>query len=385
MPEAPESENPSAAPAGDALANARPRRRWLRTVLLVAGPLLVATGAAWVYITGGRYAETENAYVKADKVAVSAQVAGPITEVLVHENEPVKRGQVLFRIDDAEFQVAMSRAQARMRGMQALVDSLRAGYRQKLEELERDRVDAEYKEREFERQSTLAQDNLASRSRLDEARNDRDVARKQIAITEQALAQLRAQLGGNPAIAIESHPVYMEAKAAYDEAELNLQHTVVRAPFDGVVQRKPEPGQYVRPGEPVMAIVAEHDVWIEANYKETELTHVRSGQQVSIRVDTYPDHVWQGTVESLSQASGAEFSVLPPQNATGNWVKVVQRIPVRIAVPEDPDAPPLRAGMSTVVEIDTGYQRPLPGIVRTALNLLGGATLPAATAGTGTH
>ena len=213
---------------------------------------------------------------------------------------------------------------------------------------------------------------------VDAARHDRDTAAQQIAITREALEQLAAQLGGRPGTPLEEHPLYKESQAALDDALLNLEHTEVRAPFSGVAQKKPQQGQYVRTGEPVMAVVADRGMWIEANYKETDLTHVRPGQPVDIRVDTYPGRHWRGTVQSLSQTSGSEFSLLPPQNATGNWVKVVQRIPVRIAIQFQETAPPLRAGMSTVVEIDTGYHRPLPGIVRAALSPLGWFAGPSA-------
>jgi len=354
------------------------RRRLLRWVLLLLGPTLVLGAAGYVYIAGGRYAETENAYIKADKVSLSAQVPGPITEVLVDENEHVSRGQPLFRIDDAEYQVAMKRARARLQGVKSFIDSLRSSFRQKQEELELAKSDAAFADREYQRQSRLAQDNLASQSKLDEARHDLDTARRRIAINRQALDELRAQLGGDLTRTVETHPLYQEAQAAYDGAALNLEHTIVRAPFSGVAQETPEPGQYVRAGQTVIAVVADQDMWIEANYKETELTHVKPGQPVTIHVDTYPGQSWEGHVTSLSQASGAEFSVLPPQNATGNWVKVVQRIPVRIAIPSRADAPKLRSGMSTTVSIDTGYQRPLPRFVRTALNWLGGTTAVAA-------
>jgi len=351
----------------------RPRRRWLRWLLLTLGPAVVLGGAGYIYVFGGRYIETENAYIKADKVELSAQISGPITKVLVDENEHVSRGQPLFRIDDAQYLVAMKRAKARLQGVRAFVESLRSSYKQKQQQLALAHTNADYAEREYKRQSRLAKKNLASQSKLDEARHNLDTARRQIAITREALDELRAQLGGDIASSIEKHPLYEEAQAAYDDASLNLEHTVVRAPFSGVAQETPEPGQYVHPGQSVIAVVADQNrnMWIEANYKETELTRVHPGQDVTIHVDTYPGVTWHGTVKSMSQASGAEFSVLPPQNATGNWVKVVQRIPIRIAIPAKPGAPQLRAGMSTTVSIDTGYQRPLPGFVRIALNWLG--------------
>ena len=358
-----------------------PPQRWLRRLLLALGPVLLLGIAGYFYVTGGRYVETDNAYVKADKVSLSAEISGPIIEVLVEENEHVTPGQVLFRIDPAPYQLAMAKAQARLLGVRALLESVAATYKQKQEEIKRDITDQAFTEREFKRLSGLAQKNLASQASLDGARHDMDMATQQIAITRQALEQLAAQLGGNPGNPLEDHPLYKESQAAVDDAQLNLNHTEVRAPFAGIAQKKPEPGQYVRIGEPVMAVVADHGMWIEANFKETDLTHVRPGQDVSIEVDTYPGQSWRGTVESLSQASGSEFSLLPAQNATGNWVKVVQRIPVRIAIQPQAGASPLRAGMSTIVEIDTKYQRPLPGLVQLALSWFGEVTpAPAAAA-----
>ena len=198
-----------------------------------------------------------------------------------------------------------------------------------------------------------------------------EMARQQIAITRQALDQIVAQLGGDPDRSLEDHPIYKEVQGSVDDALLNIKWTAVTAPFTGVAQKKPEPGQYVRAGEPVMVIVSDTGMWIEANFKETELTFVRPGQSVRIRIDTYPDLEWQGTVTSLSQASGAEFSLLPPQNATGNWVKVVQRIPVRIAIESRVGEPALRAGMSTTVSIDTRHHRVLPEFLNTLLSWLG--------------
>ncbi|MEJ2761563.1 MAG: HlyD family secretion protein [Gammaproteobacteria bacterium] len=367
--------------AGEVNGNAvKPGRRLLRRLLLVLGPAVALGIGGYVYVTGGRYIETENAYVKADKVSVSAQISGPITEVLVQENEHVKRGQPLFRIDDSEYRIAMARAKARLQGIRSLVQGLKSSYRQKQQELALAKTNAAFADREYKRQLKLAHDNLNSQSKLDEARHNLDVARRRIAINREALEQLKAQLGGDPDTVIANHPLYQEAKAAYSTALLNLDHTTVRAPYAGVAQEKPEPGQYVVAGKPVMAVVADKGMWVRANYKETELTHVHPGQQVTIHIDTYPGRTWQGTVASLSQASGAEFSVLPPQNATGNWVKVVQRIPVRIAIHTEPGTPQIRAGMSTTVSIDTGYHRPLPGFVRTALNWLEGAPAPAAAA-----
>ncbi|MBF8270725.1 MAG: Hemolysin D [Gammaproteobacteria bacterium] len=349
----------------------KPGRRWLRSLLLILGPLLFITTGGYFYVTGGRHIETDNAYIKANKVSLSAQVSGAITVVLVAENEHVVQGQELFRIDAAPWQVALTRAQARLQGVRAFIESLKAGYYQKRAELKRDELDLDYNEREYNRQLELSRSKLSSPADLDKTKHEMEMARQQIAITRQALDQIAAQLGGDPDRSLEDHPIYKEVQGSVDDALLNIEWTTVTAPFTGVAQKKPEPGQYVRAGEPVMVIVANEAMWIEANFKETELTYVRPGQSVRIHVDTYPDQEWHGTVTSLSQASGAEFSLLPPQNATGNWVKVVQRIPVRIAIETWDGAPALRAGMSTTVSIDTSHHRVLPKFLNALLSWLG--------------
>jgi len=371
LPDAPSGEQ--TAPGRGSLPRLS-RRRWLRRFLLLLGPLVVAIVGGYAYFTGGRYVSTENAYVKADKVMVAAEVSGLIVDVAVRENQHVARGDVLFRIDDRPFRINLARAEAQLQSERAEIEEKKASYRQKAEERKLAYINKNYAEHEFKRQSILARKRVASEVRLDEASHNLDVARQAIRVIEQEMAQTRAWLVGDPDISVEHHPLYLKAKAARDDAILDLEHTLVRAPFAGVVSKKPEPGQYVTAGAAVMSIVADTGIWIDANYKETDLTHVRSGQPVTIHVDTYPDRQWQGTVESISQATGAEFSIIPPQNATGNWVKVVQRIPVRIAVKTKEHDPALRAGMSTSIEIDTGHRRSLPGLLRTARSWFGGAS-----------
>jgi len=321
----------------------------------------------YFYFMSGRFIETDNAYVKADVAVVAAQVAGPITNVAVHENQRVKQGDILFTVDDRSFQVALQRARAQLGAINDLVESFRAGYRQTTEQLALERTTAAYQQREYERLDELAKRKLTSDVVVDDARQKRDVANQQIQITERALEASRARLGGGPDRPITEQAAYQAAKSMFDTAALDVEHTVVRAPFDGIASKVPTLGQYVAPGGPIMIIVADQHMWIEANYKETELTHVAVGQPVDIELDTYPGRTWRGNVESISQATGAEFSVIPAQNATGNWVKVAQRIPVRIAVDTESNDPALRVGMSAIVTIDTGYERPAPALVRALL------------------
>jgi membrane fusion protein, multidrug efflux system len=315
---------------------------------------------------------------------IAAEVSGLISEVDVRENQHVAGGDVLFRIDDRTYRIALAEAQAQLDSIRDEIDSLKASYSQKQAELALARTNLDFAQKEFNRRSKLVATNAVSRSSFDSAQHDLDVARESIRISEQEMAQIRAQLAGDPDSPVERHPRYLAAKAVLDRAGLDLERTVVRAPFAGIASNTPQIGQQVigngPMSSPVMSLVADTGVWVEANFKETELTYVSPGQTVTVRVDTYPSREWQGTVESLSQATGAEFSIIPPQNATGNWVKVVQRIPVRIAVKTNGNDPALRSGMSATVEIDTGHRRALPGFVRTALAWFGDAPTFAAQA-----
>lgn len=339
-----------------------PRERMsIRRTLFIAGPVMLFSVGGFFYLTGGRYVSTENAYTHQDKVAVSAELDGPIITVAVVENEDVQQGQLLFRVDPAAFEMALNRTRAQLDLIRQDIEGrLKAAYRQKQTELALAETNVAFAEREFQRKTKLAKIHAVPQNELDQARHDRDVARRQIDIARQQIAQLLAELGGDPDLPVDEHPRFREAKAAYDQAVLELAHTEVKAPFAGVVSKVPEVGQYVKSGVAVLAIVGDDRTWIEANFKETQLTHVKPGQSVEIEVDTYPGTTWHGRVASISQATGAEFSILPPQNASGNWVKIVQRIPVRITVTNKSDSLVLRAGMSAEVEIDTEQYSHLP-------------------------
>jgi membrane fusion protein (multidrug efflux system) len=354
----------------------RSKKRWIRTILLVLGPILVILAGGYVYFTGGRFVATENAYIKADKVMVSAQVSGLISNVAVKENQPVSAGDVLFQIEDRPYRIALNAAQAQLLKVRNDFASLQASYQQKQAELALARDNIEFAKNEYDRQKPLAASKTISSSKFDAVRHDLNVARQSSQVIQQEAKQILANLGGSIDIQIVDYPPYQQALTDLDRATLDLDRTVVHAPFSGIVSNTPEVGQQVigngAVNSPVMSLIAQKNVWIEANFKETDLTYVKPGQPVNITVDTYPDHDLHGVVTSVSQATGSEFSVIPPQNATGNWVKVVQRIPVRISVPNDTEALVLRAGMSTSVEIDTGHQRAMPAIVHSALSLLGG-------------
>ncbi|MGH6968087.1 MAG: HlyD family secretion protein [Stellaceae bacterium] len=324
-------------------------RRWFRRCapqwklpLLLAGPVVVLLVAAYLYVTAGSTVSTDDSYVQADKVTVSADVPGRVVAVDVRDNQLVHAGDVLFQIDDRQYRIADERAQAELAGARLKV-------REMLDNLA-------YRQREFDRQQKLFTNHVTSQAKLDEARNALDVARQQAAsLTPPSAGDAAATIDTE----VERHPLVLQAKAALDQADLDLSRTTVKAPLDGVVTRVANLpiGQYLNTAAPAFALVASRQVWVEANFKETDLTHVLPGDSATVDVDTYPGKTFKGHVESIGPGTGSEFSVLPAQNATGNWVKVVQRIPVRIVIDNsDPDHP-LRAGMSAEVEIKTGYSR----------------------------
>jgi membrane fusion protein (multidrug efflux system) len=353
----------------------RPRRRLNRRVAARAFmwslPVLAAVVGLVAWLMAGRYVGTDNAYVKGDRVLIAPEVPGVIAEVAVQENQRVTRGQLLFRIEDESYRLALIRAEAELETVRAEVRGLRASYRQKREEIKAAKSQETFAVADFQRQTELAQTRVISSQRLDESRRDLDLARQRIAMLNEELRRLEASLAGNPKIHTDDHPRVKQSQAARDEAALNLRRTRVEAPIDGITARKPTVGTHAAPGAAVMTVVADAQLWVEANFKETDLTRVRPGQAAIVHIDTYPDRACRGTVASIAQATGAEFAVLPPQNATGNWVKVVQRIPVRVEVRCQPPDTPLRVGMSAFVEIDTGHVRSLSELMTAIGRTLG--------------
>lgn len=338
-----------------------PDRRLLRLLLLVVVPLALVLAAGLVYLHGGRFVETENAYVKSDKVPVSAEVAGSIKEVLVQENQNVAAGQVLFRLDPAPYQVAVSKAEARLAQVRTDLAALKASYREKQAEIALSRTKTAFALKDQQRQADLVAKNFISASKFDDARQNTELAEQQSEALQLELKRVAETLGGSVDAPVERHPSYLAALAELQQARLDLSRVEVRASMAGIVSKPPKPGQYLAAGSTAMALVVNGNTWVEANFPETDLTFVHPGQRVEVHVDTYPGAVWKGEVESLSPATGAEFSVLPAQNATGNWVKIAQRVPVRIRLDAAAGLPPLRAGLSADVAIDTGHRRRLLG------------------------
>ena len=343
------------------------RKRTLRLLLMVGGILVVLVAALTFWLRGGRYVSTDDAYVRAAKLMVSTDVSGIVTEVDVREGQTVKAGDVLFRIDPKQFQIALENAKAQLQQTALNIEAMKQDYKRMQEDILAQQAQVELDQANFDRYAVLVKSDSVSKANYDQARFTLAADKKKVeSLKQQAQVQL-ARLGGNPDIPVGEHPQYQQAKANVDEAQRQLDHTVVRAPFNGIVTQVDtlQPGTYLvsqtaaLTNTGAVGLVATDNVWVDAHVKETDLTHVKPGDPVGIFVDTYPSRVWSGSVESISPASGAEFAILPAQNASGNWVKVVQRISVRVRVDRKPDDPILRAGMSVTVDIDTGHRRSL--------------------------
>jgi len=360
---------PSLAPA---LARLR-HPKTLRRVLLTAGPVLVLAGALFIYATGGRYISTDDAYVHAGKLTVATDVSGIVANVAVKESQQVDKGQVLFTLDQEPFQIALAGAQANLGTVRNQLTTLQATYRQKQAQIEQAKTDVAFYETTFQRQQDLLKRGVASQAAYDQARRDLDSARQKVTMTQSDAQSTLAQLGGNADAPIEQNPNYLAAQAQVDKAQRDLRRTTVLAPIPGIVTNVDalQVGEYLPAAQAAFSLVSSADVWIEANPKESDLTYLKPGAPAIVTIDAYPGREWQATVTSLRPATGTEFSVLPAQNATGNWVKVVQRVPIRLAVQMPADAPPLRTGMSATVEIDTGHRRALGGLLASARQFIG--------------
>ncbi len=313
-----------------------------------------------LWLSGGRFVSTENAYVKAHVVPIAPEVAGRIVEVAVGDHKPVAKDDLLFRIDPEPYRLALARADADLDQARAQVENLRASLAEASAELVEAQSRVGYYEVQFQRQRTLAGRNAGAATKFDEAESNAINARDHVAVVQAKIAKALTSLAGDPKLPVERHAMVREKQAARDRAALELERTTVRAPVAGVaVNVKLQLGEQVKVASPVFALVASTRPWVEANFKETDLAYVRPGQKASVMIDIYPDVVWDAEVESISPATGSEFSILPPQNASGNWVKVVQRLPVRLRLIERANDLPLRTGVTATVSIDTGRQSKL--------------------------
>lgn len=352
------SDNP---PAEHGTKNAK--KRTLRRILLTLGPLAVLMVGGGMYLVGGRYISTDNAYTKADIVSVAPEISGPIVSVAVKDNQAVKKGDLLFTIDPKPYQIALDLTQANLASARTEIAGLKAQYAQSAADLKAAAADRVWAQKNYDRLHSLQAKNSAavSPTEMDKMTHDLETASQHIAALQEQQARILAALEGDANMPAENYAKVRAAQAAVDTAKLNLDRTVVRAPQDGIVGPAPHGGDYAHAQVPSMNVVSDTGTWIEANYKETDLTRMHPGQPVSIAIDTYPGYKWTGRVDSISPASEAEFSILPAQNATGNWVKVVQRIPVRVSIEHKPGEPPIRGGMSAEVSVDTGSYPHMPG------------------------
>jgi membrane fusion protein (multidrug efflux system) len=339
----------------------------VRVVLFALLPVALLV-AGYLYVTGGQIVATDNAYIQADHVGVSTDVSGLVATVDVKDNQHVVKGQVLFTLKPEPFQIALASARAQLGNVRNQILNLKASYSQALAEIDQAQIDLAYYQTNFQRQQTLVNVSAVSKTNFDDARHALDSTRQKITVAKARAQMVLAQLGGRIETPVEQQSTYLVAQAAVDEAQRNLDNSVVRASFDGIVTNVDslQVGSYLQPPHSGISLVSDDRLWVAASPKETELTHMKPGQAVDIRVDSYPGVHWRGTVESISPASGSSFSLLPAQNTTGNWVKVVQRIPVRISIDDAGDKPPLRTGMSVEAEIDTGAARGLPHLFSVA-------------------
>ena len=336
-----------------------------RTVSLIVIPLLAICVGLYLYAAGGRYVSTDNAYVKANVIIISPEVSGRVTSVLVVDNQAVEANDVLLQLDSSPLEITLNRARAQMAVIRTELESLRADYGETVveEQLAKDKV--RYLDRRYKRQRKLLKQGLSSEEKHDEAKHDLQVARREVEIIEQRVQRVLAQLAGNERLPVDQHPRYLTAQTTHDQAAVDLKATTIRAPASGIVSNmKLQVGEYAQAGKPVFSLIQNLPIWVEANLKETQLTHIQPGQQATIVVDAYPDKIWESVVSSIAPATGAEFSILPPQNASGNWVKVVQRIPIKLVITDQAGGPQLRAGMTVSVRIDTRRKRELSGQMR---------------------
>jgi membrane fusion protein (multidrug efflux system) len=343
------------------------RRRTMRAVLMLGGILAALVVAATLWLRAGRWVSADDAYVHAAKLMVTTDVSGIVTSVDVHEGQLVKAGDVLFRVDPRQFQIALDNAKAQLAQVALNIDALKQDYKRMLKDIEAQQAQVDLDQATYDRYVVLVRTNIVTQANYDQARFTLATDKKRLeSLKQQAQVQL-ARLSGNPDLPVEEHPQYRQMTAQVDETQRQLDHATVRAPFDGIVTQVDalQPGTYLVSATAALtntgavALISTDHVWVDANLKETDLTHVKPGDRAEITVDSYPGRAWSGTVESISPGAGSEFSILPPQNASGNWVKVVQRIPVRIRVERKPGDPILRSGMSVVVDIDTGHRRSL--------------------------
>ena len=334
-------------------------RKNLRMILLVGLPAIAALIGLALYLSGGRYISTDNAYVGAQKVLITPDISDKIVHVAVVEGQHVKPGDELFTLDPVPYRLALDQAQAKLAVASADYDKLKTSYKSLAELAVLGKQNVDLKQRDVDRKTTLVKTQAGSQFDLDTAVGALVIAQLEYQFTIQQRDTTLSQLLGNQNLPLAEFPEYAQAKAVLDNARRDFAHTVVRAPISGTATQVDniQVGRFVAAGTPILSVIDDQAPWVDANPKETEITYLRIGQKATLDIDSFPDHTFKGHVVAVSPGTGAQFSILPPQNATGNWVKVVQRVPVRIAFDKDEDTRLLRSGMSVVVDIDTGHSR----------------------------
>jgi len=334
-------------------------RKRLRTILLVVVPAFAVIIGLGFYLSGGRYISTDNAYVGAQKVLITPDISGKITHAAVREGQHVNPGDELFTLDREPFAFALQQAKAKLDTARSDFDKLKSNLKSLNTLADLAGKNVELKQHDVDRKSKLVSSQAGSQADLDAAQVAVVTAQLQAEYAVQQRDMTLNQLLGNPDLPLEQFPEYAQAKAALDSAQRDFDHTIVRAPMSGTATQVDniQLGRFVTAGTPVLSVIDDHAPWVDANPKETDITFLRVGQKAALSIDSFPDRTFTGTVVAVSPGTGAQFSILPPQNATGNWVKVVQRVPVRIAFDKSEDTRLLRSGMSVNVEIDTGQSR----------------------------
>jgi membrane fusion protein, multidrug efflux system len=348
----------------------KPRRRFLRFLLLVLVPLAAAGAGIAIYLHGGRYITTDNAYVNAQKVLVTPEISGTVSSIAVAEGQHLKQGDILFTIDPKPYELALAQAKGALFGAQTDYNGLKVQYAGLDPQIALARETVDLKRTDLDRKTALAANKVVAATDVDSAKADLQTARSALEVLQQTQRDIASQLGGSPDMPVDVYPPYARAKVAVDQAQWNLDQTVLKAPMDGIATQVDniQLGRYLSAGTTVFAIVSGKDIWLDANPKETDITYLAPGQQVDVTVDTFSGRTFTGHVESISPGTGAQFSIIPPQNAAGNWVKVVQRVPVRIAFDPGQNTSMLRAGMSANVSIDTHRTRSLAGLLGMVAN-----------------
>lgn len=341
----------------------RTRRLLARVLLLGVVPLVAIAIGLYLYYTGGRYVSTENAYVRAEIIAISTDVDGRVMAVNVTNNQRVARGTELFRLDPEPFRLMVGEAEAQMQLARVSIDTMRSNYREAMASIRTARQQVRHLKRRLDRQSKLIERGVVTAEKLEDAAHELRMAQQRVATLSHRARRALVNLSGDIEIGYDSHPAYQVARFRLDLARTRERQTTVLAPADGIVSNMQlQAGEFVKHGQAIFSLVNDSSVWVEANLKETQLTHLATGQVATLSVDAFPDVQWRAVVSDIAPVTGAEFALLPPQNATGNWVKVVQRVPVRLRIEPHSDAPRLRVGMTVTAKIDTRRQRgwPLP-------------------------